>query len=523
MCDLYFKAELLDDLVLSQKTATVGNHKSLDYIPGSVFLGIAASNFYKILGSEKAWEIFHSSKVHFCNAYPFVNGERSLPIPLSLHSEKVPRAGKENTILNFVYSETKEPKIQYRQSRNGYVCFSDDNKLSVTFPSKTSRMRTAIDARTGTAAKAQLYGYESLDAGQVFIGKIEWDDSVNEIVSPVVSFFTSENIVHAGRSRTASYGRVKISKFDFSSKTDNLGEDLENSFSILAVSDLCIRNLQTGTPELNLFPSSLGLGDNWELDKSKSFSRPSYLYQYNAYRHEIEMQKTLISKGSVFTFKSEEKLTPEEKDKIKAAIKNGVGEAKGQGFGEIALFSIGKKFQREENKKDIVVETPKLSSKEADWLEWLKPDSLHPDIEKKVKFAVNEFINLCKSIKSFYTFGDDDIFWPGNAQWGRILEASRECNSKSQLNNLLFNGENPIIKAISISKTEKHGDIKEKNPDEEWNYEASQSGKTLRKWLCDIINDNSLNDKDTKIALQELAKRCKDKIANKGWLKGENK
>lgn len=520
MGELYFKAELLDDLVLSQKTSTVGEHKSLDYIPGSVFLGIAASSFYSKLGNEKAWKVFHTSKVHFCNAYPFINGKRSFPMPLSFHSEKVPRQGKEKTVLNFAYSEAKEAGIQYRQNRSGYVCFSDGGKLRVEAPSKTSRMRTAIDAKTGTAAKAQLYGYESLDAGQVFIGKIEWDDSVSEIVSPVVSFFTSGNIVHAGRSKTASYGRVKVSKFGSSPKSTDFGEGNETSFSILAISDLCIRNPETGRPDLNLLPVSLGLGDNWELDKSKSFSRPSYLYQYNAFRHEIEMQKTLISKGSVFTFKSEAKLTPEEKDKIQTAIKNGIGEAKGQGFGEIALFSVGKEFQKEENKKDFSSEKINLSPQEKDWLDWLKPEVSDSKIEEKVKAAVKDFVRLCKSIKSFHSFGDNDIFWPGNAQWGRILDVSRECNSKSELIKRIFDGENPIIKTTGISKTEENGDRKEKNPDEEWNYEESQNGKTLRKWLRDFIKDDSLNDKDTKIALQELAKRCKAKIYEENWLNG---
>ena len=523
MGELYFKAELLDDLVLSQKTTTVGDHKSLDYIPGSVFLGIAAGKFYKDFDSEKAWEIFHSSKVHFCNAYPSINEKRSLPMPLSFHSEKVPQAGKEKTILNFVYSEAKETEIQYLQNRSGYVCFSDDNKLSFALPSKTSRMRTAIDAKTGIAAKSQLYGYESLDAGQVFIGKIEWDDSVNEIISPVVSFFTSENIVHAGRSKTASYGRVKVSKFDGSSKGASFVENIENSFSILAVSDLCIRNPHSGTPELNLLPSSLGLGDNWKLDKTKTFSRPSYLYQYNSYRHEIEMQKTLIFKGSVFTFKSETKLTAEEKNKIQTAITNGIGEGKWQGFGEIALFSIGKEFQKSEHEQGNSVETLELSSQENDWLEWLKPDPLNQDIEKKVKAAVNEFINLCKSIKASYAFRDDDIFWPGNAQWGRILKASKECNSKGELNNRLFNGENPVIKPNTIPETDNDDSTKEKNPDKEWNYEAYSKEKTLRQWLYNFINDNPLDDKNTRIALQKLVKRCEDKIAEKNWLKGDNK
>jgi hypothetical protein len=523
MGEFYFKAELLDDVILSQKTATVGDHKSLDYIPGSVFLGIAAGNFYSQFGNENAWEIFHSNKVHFCNAYPFINGKRSLPMPLALHSEKVPQRGKEKTIVNFVYSEVKDKKIQYRQNRNGYVCFIDENTVRVEVPSKTSRMRTAIDARTGTAAKSQLYGYESLDAGQFFVGKIEWDDSVNDIVQPIISFFASGNVVHIGRSKTASFGRVKVSKIDVPKKNNNSEESNETSFSILAVSDLCIRNSQTGTPELNLLPCILGLGDGWKLDRSKSFSRPAYLYQYNAYRHEIEMQKTLISKGSVFTFKSEEKLTPEEKEKIQSAIIEGVGESRGNGFGEIAFFSVGKEFQKEENKIDISLYDEDLSPQEKAWIEWLKPETNNSNIEQKVKSAVSEFERLCRSIKTIHNFGDNDIFWPGNNQWGRIQTASEECYSKNDLNKRLFSGDNPVIKTITISKTEKNGDIKEKNPDKEWNYKSSHEGKTLRNWLYDFINDNSLNDKDTRIALRGLVKRCEDKIADKNWMKGDHK
>ena len=97
MGELYFKAKLIDDVVLSQRTATVGNHKSLDYIPGSAFLGIVASRLYENLTSEDAWELFHTSKVHFCNAYPMLNNSRSLPMPLSFHSEKVPEIGKEKS------------------------------------------------------------------------------------------------------------------------------------------------------------------------------------------------------------------------------------------------------------------------------------------------------------------------------------------------------------------------------------------------------------------------------------------
>ena len=39
----------------------------------------------------------------------------------------------------------------------------------------------------------------------------------------------------------------------------------------------------------------------------------------------------------------------------------------------------------------------------------------------------------------------------------------------------------------------------------------------------DFVDKNNMSDKDIKIALQELVKRCKDKIADKNWLKDGTK
>lgn len=519
MGKMYFTAELLDDIVLSQRTATVGDHKSLDYIPGSVFLGIVASRLYDSMG-ENAWEIFHSSKVRFCNAYLRVCKKRSLPMPLSLHAEKVPRRGKEKSILNFIYSdpELKKKEIQYKQNRSGYVHVGREGKIIIVSPEKTSRMRTAVDPKTGTAAKSQLYGYESLNSGQCFVGKIEWDDDVSEIISTVLEIFKSGQEVRIGRSKTASYGRVKLSETNMEEK---VAKDLSGkNFSIIAVSDLCLKNPETGMPELNMMPSFLGLGDDWELDKEKSFSRPSCICQYNSYRKEIEMQKTLVSKGSVFTFKSRSNkdLTEEESQRVLLAVENGIGEAKGQGFGEIAVFNFEKEYIKEDTdeKFSCADEVQDKNNNEQVWLEWLNPVFVSKNVENKVKDAVAEFVNLCKYIKDSRKFNDEDKFWPRDAQWGRILDAAIRCKTRIELSNYLFKGKNPVIKEITITKTEKIE--KEKNPDKEWNYKASQDGKTLRDWLMKFIDAKDLNDKEIRIALRELSKRCKDKIHEENWL-----
>lgn len=517
MGELFFKAELLDDIVLSQRTATVGDHKSLDYIPGSVFLGIAASRLYSKMPKDDAWTLFHGSKVRFCNAYPMANETRTIPMPLSFHSEKVPRIGKEQSVLNFTSTEKKEIDVQYKQNRIGYVSI-DNDKLDIIYPSKTSRMRTAIDSKTGTASKSQLYGYESLDAGQIFIGKIEWDNSVSTLVEPVSDIFENGEIVHVGRSKTASYGRVKVSRIEIE-KNDS--KDLcGNSFSILAVSDVCLKNPKSGAPELNITPNFLGLGESWSLDKKRSFSRPVNLFQFNSYRKEIEMQKTLISKGSVFTFESKTEITPQEKETVLEAVKNGIGDGKGQGFGEILLFDPGNEFIKQDLLKVDLTTEQQLSLEEQTWLEWLEPVFLSSKVEDVVKQAVSEFIILCKKIKTANNFDSGYEFWPGNAQWGRLRTAARLCSTKKELYSKVFEDVDCIIKPITISKTEKNADTKEKNPDKEWNYEASPNGETLRKWLMTFISNDNMDDKSIKIALQELVNRCKDKIANPNWLNG---
>lgn len=530
---LYFKAELLDDVVLSQRTATVGDHKSLDYIPGSAFLGVFAARFYETVGTA-AWDIFHSSKVRFLNAYPLVAGKRSIPMPLAFHSEKVPRPGREDSILNFVYPEVKENEeesIQYRQNRSGYVHFQQDKKISVITPLKTSRMRTAIDGTTGTAAKSQLYRYESLNAGQIFIGKIEWDESIADSITPLVTLFEQGTVVHMGRSKTASYGRVRISKEGADVFYSAITEDslTETSFSVLAISDLNLRNLVTGTPELKLTPDFLGLGEHWHLDRTKSFSRPSYVYQYNAHRREIELQKTLISKGSVFTFKSDKEITAEEKEKILSAIAKGIGESKEKGFGEIALFNIGKDFIKVGTDnvpvRDQKILESKLSDHDRAWLSWIAAEVLNPAIENKVKNAISEFTHLCQDIKVFWAFDDDFIFWPKSTQWARIREKAKQCNTRQELQEDLFGGDNPVIKKQKVTYTERNKDQKISNSDPEWNYESAPKdseyeGKTLRKWLMDFIADEELNDREIKVALQKLVTRCKDKINDKNWLSG---
>ncbi len=58
-----FEIVLTQPLIISQQAASAGAHQSLDYIPGSVLLGLVASRLYARLDADSAWTVFHSGRI----------------------------------------------------------------------------------------------------------------------------------------------------------------------------------------------------------------------------------------------------------------------------------------------------------------------------------------------------------------------------------------------------------------------------------------------------------------------------
>ena len=65
MNSMKFKCTLLSDIILNVKSATEGNNRTLDFIPGNNFLGIAASELYGRISNEQALVFFHSGESPF--------------------------------------------------------------------------------------------------------------------------------------------------------------------------------------------------------------------------------------------------------------------------------------------------------------------------------------------------------------------------------------------------------------------------------------------------------------------------
>ena len=171
MRELILKLTLLEDVIVNERPATEGAHASLDYLPGVLLLGAAAARLYAGLSRPEAWTLFHSGQVQFGDALPLVDEHPGWPMPLCWHEKKSEKAITNGRIDPAKVSKgrfTDDENAQPKQLRAGYVR-ADGRHLS---GHKSFRMKTALDPASGRIAEAQLFGYESIDAGQTFVARV---------------------------------------------------------------------------------------------------------------------------------------------------------------------------------------------------------------------------------------------------------------------------------------------------------------------------------------------------------------
>ncbi|MDE6668213.1 MAG: hypothetical protein K2K26_00860 [Muribaculaceae bacterium] len=291
---LKFKCTLLSDVILNRKSATTGPNETLDFIPGSNFLGIAAGALYSELEAKDAWTLFHSGKVRFGDANPSINNFRGLKVPAEMFYPKLSKPDKE---LYIRYRVT-DPKIlskQLKQCRNGFYDFSEEEaKLIET---KTDfAVKSAYDRNVRRSKDEQMFGYQSLRKGLVFYFSVEIDDDrfAEEIEKRLVEAIVGNKRI--GRSRTAQYGLVKIEKLEY--EEVGSGEPEDNKVTVYADGRLIFLD-ENGMPTFQPTAEQLGL-DGGEIVWEDSEIRTFCYAPWNFKRQCFDTDRCGIEKGSVF-------------------------------------------------------------------------------------------------------------------------------------------------------------------------------------------------------------------------------
>jgi CRISPR/Cas system CSM-associated protein Csm3 (group 7 of RAMP superfamily) len=480
----YFKCKLLSDIVVNASLATEGNMTTLDYIPGSNFLGIAASSLYKQkeLSKDILYEIFHSGKVSFGDALISKNDHLSYAVPFSLFQDKLEKGLGESDKKVWVHHllDDTKPKNengdfrQLKQQRGGYL---NSNKDYIKIVEKQFSLKSAHSRDERRSAEGKMFGFESIKKGQefVFSVKIE-DEKYYEIVSEAL--IGNRRI---GKSKTAQYGQVNISKIE-NVKPFRNGDFENNQLVIYAESNLCFFNefgQSTFQPEIKEFGNFKGT-INWNLSQIRTYSYSPW----NGIRNTTNTQRDVMQKGSVIIVDGFNGNVDD--------LNTQVGEYTSEGLGRVIYnpeflkadeegvwnFELHKKPENEAGEKPIDLNDIKTTTRIGGFLHnKLKME----DQEKAIGKAVIDII------KSNTVLNDNKI---SPSQWGAIRTKAANAGSVDTLISELFEPKTGYLM---------HGVADEKI----WGVKGGKRSNTLQE----IINVNrSLGTKFVARLAADMAK-----------------
>lgn len=407
MRELKFEITFKSPIILQASSNTQGKINSLDFIPGSAFLGMAASRYGSF---NDRFKIFHSGAVRFCDASPIKDGKEFFKIPLSYFHEKL----DDGKIYNHHLLNDSEFKkfTQLKQMRSGYLNEKNEQLgLDIDFSQKS-----AYDKNKRRSMDSQMYGYEAFRAGMKWRFSVKFEPSVSDDDVNLVKE-TLERSTRLGKSKSAEYGAVEI-KF-IGENTDKIQTFTppENYTFIYAKSRLALID-KCGNPSYDVKYILPNLDDD-KVDYEKTQIRISNFTPYNGARATKDYERACINKGSVIALKNLS-------EKQMAELKRGVGAYLSEGFGEVLInpwFLNGGdaqerpiKLQKKDDEKQAYTDMPTQSNL-AKFL-------------KQKKNAKDQALKIAEDVAKFIGDHKNKFNKISNSQWGAIRAL---CKSNSDI------------------------------------------------------------------------------------------
>lgn len=432
-----FKCTLLADVVMTANTATEGTKDSLDYIPGSKFLGIAAGKLYPSKkeykeNSTKTLDIFHNGTVRFGDALPLIKGEIGYRIPFSWYYKKG-KSIEDGIYLHHAIDQQaqdffKKKGIQPKQQRSGYITKSGKwlKKIEERFS-----IKSAYDIEKRRSKDSQMYGYFALPKGSTWTFTIE-DDSERYIDEIKDALEGSHRI---GRSRSAQYGLVKIcfqKEIPFNSSLITCDE----SVLFYAASNLVFYD-DNGHTALTPHPvKHLKLPEKSKIDWAKSQIRTRVYQTWNRHRFNRDADRYIIEKGSVISCRLGNSI------ELSGQIR--LGSHQSEGFGQVLInpdflkpslspeFTLNFNVEEIKFKNWINVENKAVailtSPEDETLIAYLKARKERESAIDQVDIEANKFVEDHK-----------DIYKGLNpSQWGMVRNYAKHAANSETLKKLLF-------------------------------------------------------------------------------------
>jgi hypothetical protein len=495
-----FKCTLLSDIILSEKAATEGTQRTLDYIPGNVFLGIVAGQIYPQIGEldhatpedrMRAFDLFHGKKVRFGDAHPLINETRAIRIPASWYLNKGEKLSEGKIFLFPVDNEV--PKTQCRSE---FIFKTDDVHFDQVKPETNFAIKSAYSKELRRSRDEAMYGYQSLEAGMDFCFEVEFEDA--KLIEQVIESLVGKRTI--GRSKTAQYGQVNIEVAPNYSIGFAEDQDIESERTYLYAESRLLFLDENGQPHIPMDGSYFKM-NGAKVDLEKSQIRTFRYAPYNYKRQSRDADRFGIEKGSVICLKGVAN------DGQKAEIKKGIGLYLNEGFGKVLVnpeFLKAKETAtyREAIYSFIQIEEKPLSEQESKEFkakieqakENLKNDFVYAYL-LKAKSKENEESKIFEKVDEFVSGHGKLFISDGNtfsSQWGTIRTKAVQAQSFTDFKEELFSDEGFLRSASRSQKWDDKGRLRK--------FEAFCNGLDESIALKTVVNLSS-----------EMAKLCQKK------------
>lgn len=488
---------LQDDVVFSLRSSTQGDHEAMDRIPGSALWGWAASWLHRRFPAD-AQALAHAGLLRFGDARPLsATGQPTFPVPLSWSFDKGRGMAPERSgclqadhLVNRSHQEAAAVLTTMSQAkglRGGHVSASGE----WVHARSQYRLRTALEAESGTARRSHLFGYQSLAAGQRFRGWLRIDDAASShALDSLLSAL--HGTIRLGRSRSTEYGRVQISLSEVSSP--ELPATAGERITLWLLSDAQLRDIH-GRPTLAPDGPSLGLQGARLLPGQSALRHRSYS-AWNAHRHARTLERQVLTAGSVLVLERPgQAFTSAEL----ARLAQGLGCDAEQGLGEVwinppMLSTLKPRFEPTADptlsNMAATVGTPttrlaqflsrQISAPErgADHQAWALAEAWTRRVARHLQ-ACRRY----RGVPPELTCG------PGASQWGALASALEGCSGPESLTSQVFaavlglgNGDAAPGSAQGTSGVHRHV-----RRSEDW--ELRSDGPSLATLLHELIND----------------------------------
>lgn len=419
-----FTCKLLSDIVLTSSTATESQSKSLDYIPGAKFLGIASKSLYLTEDEISTLDIFHNGKVRFSDALPKYQGSHYFPMPFNWFYPK----GKD--LSNGIYLHHKldaakrenliKTGIQLKQARENFINPKSKQIFSIE---QGYRLKTAFDKEKRKSADGKMFGYFSLPANSEWVFTVS--DDTDQYLQGIKTALEGKKTI--GRSKSSEYGLVDI-KFEKEIIESQTHVTSGQEILIYAQSNLCFVN---GFGETTAEPSAeqlTGLVDA-EIVWENSQIRSRKYQNWNGHRNNKDVDRIILMKGSVFAVRTAKPIE-------NAFFERGIGSFKSEGFGQVLINPsflqsntemIQGGYEKIERENSPVYHQG-LHVKTDQIIAALERRSRSFSFEKEVNKMVDEFKQKNASVFNSIS----------NSQWGTLRVYSKQCSNYEAFYNLVF-------------------------------------------------------------------------------------